>query len=233
MKRVVLLFALACAAVSLWTTAASARVEVGDVPRYSLVTTDGKNVSPEVLRGRIAIFEFWATWCPPCRAQIPHLKKIHRESQGTNVVLISVSIDERERTATKFAEDNAMVWPQIHDRSQRHPIQKQFGVRGIPHAFILSPEGEVLWRGHPAHIDAPLAEAKQKFPSKKETADDAVESEAANASPDEPRREVTLESRRRSGSRSQNRSQNRSRRRNQNNASRSRRLGIASDSGGR
>ena len=188
MQRFSLLAVAVFTTLSLGIGPASARVEVGDFPRYSLVTTDGKTVNPAVMRGRITILEFWATWCPPCRAQIPHLKKLHRESRGTNVVLISVSIDDRERTATRFAEDNAMVWPQVHDRSQRNPIQGQFDVRGIPHAFIISPEGKVLWRGHPAHIDAPLKKAMRAFPTKKRNADEkqrAASTEQHNAEPSE------------------------------------------------
>lgn len=186
------LFAVAtCVALMLCaaTHTASAKVEVGDTPQFAVVTMDGKAVSPQILRGRITILEFWATWCPPCRAQIPHLKKLHRESQGTNVVLISISTDDRERTARKFVEDNAMTWPQVHDRSQRNPIQGQFGVRGIPHALLLSPEGEVLWRGHPANIAAPLAEAKRRFPANEQNAGEP----AVKAHEDKPDAQVTAQ----------------------------------------
>jgi len=148
---------------------ADAVYEVGDTPQFKLKTMDGVAFTSKDLEGRIAILEFWATWCGPCIKQIPHLKELNEKYADKGVVLISISRDDGERKPKDFAEKNQMVWPQVHDKSQDRELAGQFGVRGIPHAVILSPDGQVLWKGHPARIDQPLAEALQKHPPRLES----------------------------------------------------------------
>lgn len=139
-------------------------INVGDKPTLSLKLLDGKTVTSEDLRGRMVILEFWATWCGPCVAQLPHLKQINEKYTPKGVTLISISIDDAASVAQRFAEKNGMVWPQAHDGSQRQPLAGAFGVRGIPHAVVISPEGEVLWKNHPARLDGDLDELLKQHP---------------------------------------------------------------------
>ena len=139
-------------------------VNVGDQPRLSLKTLEGKTIRSDDLDGQIVILDFWATWCGPCVREVPHLKKVHARYRKKGVTLISITQDRKATTAIKFIRQHKMKWAHVHDRTQRPKLGRAFGVSGIPKVFILSPDGEVLWRGHPAQMDKPLAEFMKSHP---------------------------------------------------------------------
>lgn len=154
---------------SLLVGAARADLAVGDRPRIDIRTMEGQRITNDELRGRIVIMEFWATWCGPCVQQVPHLREVYAKVRDQGVVMISLSRDQEAGVAKRFAERNRMVWTQVHDMSQTPQLAPAWGVSGIPHAFIFSPEGELLWRGHPASMDKPLEEAIRKHPPRAAT----------------------------------------------------------------
>ncbi len=96
------------------------------------------------LRGKIVVLEFWATWCPPCRTTIPHLIEMYKAYKDKGVVFISLTSEPRE-TVEPFVRKMNMPYP-IGGGSR---TGRTYGVRGIPHAFILDPSGTAVWRGHP------------------------------------------------------------------------------------
>ncbi len=114
----------------------------------------------EALRGRIVIVEFWATWCPPCRTSIPHLNKLHQTYGKQGVVIVGLTREPADRVKP-FAREIGMAYP-VGGDSQSGGA---YGVRGIPHAFIVDPSGKVVWRGHPmANLDEALEAQIEKTP---------------------------------------------------------------------
>lgn len=139
---------------------------VGDKPKFSYQTTDGKTVSPETLKGRIIVLDFWATWCGPCMSEAPHMVQLQKDNADKGVVLVGVSLDTDKSDMLKVAKDKGLLWPQIFDGGNwSGPIAKAWGIISIPRTFILSPAGEIVWIGHPGMIDAPLAAAIKKYPT--------------------------------------------------------------------
>ncbi len=96
------------------------------------------------LRGKVVVLEFWATWCPPCRATIPHLARMFQTYKDKGVVFVSLT-DEPRETVEPFVRKMKMPYP-IGGGS---PTFRAYGVRGIPHAFLIDPSGKVVWEGHP------------------------------------------------------------------------------------
>lgn len=96
------------------------------------------------LRGKIVVLEFWATWCPPCRTTIPHLVQMYKTYKDKGVVFVSLTNEPRQ-TVEPFVGKMGMVYP-VGGGS---PTGRVYGVRGIPHAFIIDPSGAVVWQGHP------------------------------------------------------------------------------------
>jgi peroxiredoxin len=161
------LLALLIGSMSLaFTGAAQAKLATGNKPDFQVRTMSGQTLSPKVMQGRIVIIEFWATWCPPCVEQLPHLRKLYHQVKNRGVSLVSVSLDDRAGTAKRFADNRGMVWPQVHDASQSRSLAEAWGVSGIPHAFIFSPDAKLIWRGHPARMDQPLKKAIQTYKSR-------------------------------------------------------------------
>ena len=147
---------LSVLAVLLPVSGVRAELKVGDRPVLDLKTMDNVRVTSKDLGGRLVIVEFWATWCGPCVKMVPHLRELNAKYRERGVVMISISRDKDISAAQQFIKDNEMSWVQVHDMSQPQQLGPAWGVRGIPHAFIISPEGEMLWRGHPASMDKPL-----------------------------------------------------------------------------
>jgi len=119
--------------------------------------------------GTIYVIEFWATWCPPCRASMPHLAELQERFADERVTVVSVS-DEDLETVEQFLESKAdgdRTYGEITagyllttdpDGSVSEDYMRASGQRGIPTAFIVGRTGEIEWIGHPMRMDRPLAE---------------------------------------------------------------------------
>ena len=115
------------------------------------------------LRGKIVVVEFWATWCPPCRASIPHLIEMNHKFAAQGVVFIGLT-DEPKATVEPFAKTMKMDYA-VGGGSKTGGV---YGVRGIPHAFIVDPSGTVAWEGHPmGGLDKALEDQLKKTPPSK------------------------------------------------------------------
>jgi thiol-disulfide isomerase/thioredoxin len=104
--------------------------------------------TPPELKGKAAIVEFWATWCPPCRASIPHLNEINKKFKDKGLVVIGIS-DEPKETVEKFRKGLPMEYNVAVGGAA---IEKKFGINGIPHAFIVGKDGKIVWHGHPMQL---------------------------------------------------------------------------------
>jgi thiol-disulfide isomerase/thioredoxin len=109
------------------------------------VLADGKGKT-------IYVVEFWATWCAPCRASIPHLTELQRKFKDKGVVFIGIS-DEKPDKVKPFVEkmgDKMDYTVAIDkDKGTSEGYMEAYGINGIPHAFIVDKAGRVAWNGHP------------------------------------------------------------------------------------
>ncbi|MGH9740286.1 MAG: TlpA family protein disulfide reductase, partial [Candidatus Acidiferrales bacterium] len=110
-------------------------------PAFSLTTMDGRRVSLDELHGKVVLIDFWASWCAPCRAALPNIKKIAQKFQGQPLVILSVSLDSNPQQWRDFVAKNEMTWPQYFDGRFNGPIARLFGVNAIPHTFTIDADG--------------------------------------------------------------------------------------------
>ena len=108
-------------------------------------------LSLKASRGQVVLLEFWATWCPPCRATIPHLQKLHKAYRGKGLRIISISA-EKGGTIRPFVrrQGGKMAYPIGFDRSRR--TSSTYGISTIPSAFLIDTKGVVIWQGHPLQL---------------------------------------------------------------------------------
>ena len=122
-------------------------------PEISLsgtVNYDGKP-SLNAALGRVVLLEFWATWCPPCRRTIPHLQQLHKKYRKKGLLIISVSSESPSKVKSFVRrQGRKMSYPIGIDRSRR--TSSKYGIRGIPHAFLIDTTGKVIWQGHPMRL---------------------------------------------------------------------------------
>ena len=110
-------------------------------PPFWVTTADGQHLSLDDLQGKIVLIDFWATWCGPCRAALPHIRDIAKKFQGEPLVLLSIGLDDDEQKWKKFVADNGMTWPQYFDGGFTGPIARAFGVHVIPQTFTIDADG--------------------------------------------------------------------------------------------
>ncbi|WP_433744664.1 peroxiredoxin family protein [Falsibacillus pallidus] len=118
----------------------------GDVaPDFTLKTLDGKEKSLSDFRGKKVILNFWATWCPPCKAEIPHMVKFYGENaKSSNVEIVAVNLtaqDKGEETIRKFVKEYKMPFPVLLDSAG--DIGSKYGAFAIPTSYILDSKGVI------------------------------------------------------------------------------------------
>jgi thiol-disulfide isomerase/thioredoxin len=111
------------------------------VPPFVVTTVDGKMFSMDDLQGKVVLLDFWAVWCPPCRAALPHLREIARKFQGQPLVILSVSLDGDEQKWRAFIAKNKMTWPQYREAGVNGVMARMFGITAIPRTFLIDADG--------------------------------------------------------------------------------------------
>ncbi|MFO7869245.1 MAG: TlpA disulfide reductase family protein [Bacteroidales bacterium] len=112
------------------------------VPNIELQDENGHTVSLESYRGQTVLLVFWATWCRPCRAEIPHIKKAYEEYNEDGFTAFSVSTDKDKQKWQDFVETQPVPWTTTHDSEGKY--SKVFRVRGIPFTILIDTEGRII-----------------------------------------------------------------------------------------
>ena len=100
-------------------------------------------------KGKVILVDFWATWCGPCIAELPKVKKIYKDYHDKGLEILGVSCDSEAGELKGFIAKNPdMPWPQLFDAQQNpklnwHPLAKEYGINGIPTMFLIDKKGVV------------------------------------------------------------------------------------------
>ena len=117
----------------------------GDAPEFEATTLDDARLKLSDFRGKVVLIDFWATWCAPCVAELPNVKKAHERFGADGFVVVSISFDKDAATAKKFAAKRGMSWPQVWVKgADKSPLAKLYNVVGIPATFLVGPDGKVV-----------------------------------------------------------------------------------------
>ena len=109
---------------------------------------DGRPVAlgDYVGRGRgYVLLDFWASWCGPCKAEMPYLARLHREFGGKGLTVVGMFVADTEENFTNAVRGEGVVWPQIYDSS--NAARGLYGVAGIPEIILFGPDGRIVERG--------------------------------------------------------------------------------------
>ncbi|MBN2328280.1 MAG: TlpA family protein disulfide reductase [Candidatus Omnitrophica bacterium] len=96
-------------------------------------------------KDKLVLVDFWATWCPPCRAEIPHLQEVYKEFQKKGLELVSVNVNEGGDVIEKFIKKTPMPWKHIRDINGK--ISKLYEVNAIPAPFLIDQNGVLIAMG--------------------------------------------------------------------------------------
>ncbi|TPV96372.1 MAG: TlpA family protein disulfide reductase [Myxococcales bacterium FL481] len=115
-------------------------------PRYAGVTLDGSTFELAANRGSVVLLNIWATWCPPCREELPELARIHRAFHEQRFTVAAISVDDahHEPRVRALARDLELPFPIVLD--PRSLASSRFAARAYPTSLLVDREGVVVWR---------------------------------------------------------------------------------------
>ena len=119
------------------------QVAIGQpAPDFTLNDLNGQSYTLSQLRGKVVIVNFWATWCPPCRAEMPSMERLHRELSGEGLVMLAVNIEkDGRRTVEQFLKSTPHSFPVLLD--EQEVVQRRYGVNKFPESFIIRKDGVI------------------------------------------------------------------------------------------
>ena len=131
------------------TVTASQNLIVGKpLPAFELQTAGGKSIKLSSVKGNVVLVDFWASWCIPCRAAIPHLKGLYKQYHAKGFEIVSISIDQNNKAWKNAMLKEAMPWQQgidkYEDGKDASVMMNALGIQSVPFAIVLDAEGNVI-----------------------------------------------------------------------------------------
>lgn len=124
-------------------------------PDFSLQTPEGETVSLSQFRGQAVLVNLWATWCPPCRAEMPAIQKLYEEykDQGFVVLAINMTYQDNPQAVVPFIQERNLTFPILIEDTGH--VAEQYELRSLPSSFFISRDGII----QEVVIGGPMSEA--------------------------------------------------------------------------
>jgi len=143
MNRLTAIAAVAALTLSAPAMTADSR---GPAPDFELPARDGQSVRLSDLRGQVVLINFWATWCGPCRKEMPLLEQLHQRYEPLGFTLLGVNVEENPGDAEAFLEDVPVSFPVLFD--PQNEVSRMYDVSAMPSTVIVDREGNVRYLHH-------------------------------------------------------------------------------------
>jgi len=124
---------------------------------FTITLFDGKKLSLDDLKGKTVFLNFWASWCPPCRAEARDLEAAWQKVKDQNMVFIGVALQDTDEASREFLKEFDVTYPNGKDESGK--IAVEYGTWGIPESFFIDPQGRITYK-HVGGIRASVVVAK-------------------------------------------------------------------------
>ncbi|HEY1393781.1 MAG TPA: TlpA disulfide reductase family protein [Methylibium sp.] len=129
---------------------AGAAVPSGVAPDFTLRTLGGQNLRLQEQRGQVVLVNFWATWCGPCRQEMPHLNSLYEKYRTSGFVLLGVNVDDDARNAVGVASKLGLKFPVLFDTDKK--VSKLYELVTMPSTVLIDRDGRVRYV-HRGYLD--------------------------------------------------------------------------------
>jgi len=109
---------------------------------FKLKDLDGKELSLSDLKGKNVFLNFWATWCPPCKAEMPEIEKLYQETKDSDLVIVSIEIGEPLGTVKSFIDTNKYSFKVLLDSDQS--VASKYNIASIPTSYFINKDGNIV-----------------------------------------------------------------------------------------
>ncbi|HEU6447803.1 MAG TPA: redoxin domain-containing protein [Verrucomicrobiae bacterium] len=114
-------------------------------PDFHETDVNGKPISISGYKGKVVLVDFWATWCGPCRGELPNVLAVYKKYHAKGFEIVGVSLDEDKATLQKFLQQNGMTWQQYFDgKGWENKLAVKYGIQSIPATFLLDGSGKII-----------------------------------------------------------------------------------------
>jgi peroxiredoxin len=122
-----------------------AKVAGKAAPDFTLPSIDGQQVSLQQYRGKVVFLNFWATWCIPCREEMPGLEQLHQKYQSEGLVVLAIDLKESAEQVKTFFQKHGLSFPSLLD--QQGSVFRDYLVAGMPTTYLIGRDGKLFARG--------------------------------------------------------------------------------------
>jgi peroxiredoxin len=119
--------------------------DAAPTPEISLSTPEGKKISLKEFRGKLVLLNFWASWCAPCREEMPAMEKLYQEYKDKNFSVFAIAVNDSKTDAVNFLKEHKITYPIALDPEAK--VGQEYGAWGLPVTYLIGPKGEGLARG--------------------------------------------------------------------------------------
>jgi thiol-disulfide isomerase/thioredoxin len=142
LKVLATLMAAGCCVSNVSVSGAGTGVKTGDAfPDLAKYSIEGQVPSPDALRGKVVLVDFWASWCGPCKGSFPVLEELHQQYGNRGLVVVGVNLDETSEAMREYLEKHKVTFTILRDREQK--LVKTVGIASMPSSFLLDGQGKV------------------------------------------------------------------------------------------
>lgn len=118
-----------------------------EAPDFTVIDAETMDDLPiSTYRGKYVVLDFWATWCPDCRKDVPKMKELYGKYASDNVIFIGISFDKNDEVWMKYIRENGMGWLQHREQKPKNESQVSidYHVKWIPSIYVIGPDGKIM-----------------------------------------------------------------------------------------